>query len=224
MPRWYSARTDGPAMISRRSLLRSVPLAIAATAAARPSVGRAFTAPATISRHDPKRVIRRPLLDAALERFHELKPRIKASDLIGIVDFSRHSSEPRFHVLDMHSGDVSTHLVSHGRGSDPAHTGLLQRFSNTPGSNASSDGAYITGARYVGQHGPSMRLHGVDPTNDNAEARAIVLHSAWYVSKDLVRQHGKIGRSQGCFAVNPQELAYFLDKFGNGRLLYAAKV
>ena len=53
-------------------------------------------------------------------------------DTIGIVDFSKPSSEPRFHLVDLADGEVESHRVCHGRGSDPAHSGyrraLLQRF------------------------------------------------------------------------------------------------
>ena len=64
-------------------------------------------------------------------------------DVVGIVDFTQASSEPRFYLLDTNSGRVTRHLVAHGRGSDPAHTGFLQRFSNQVGSEASSNGAYV---------------------------------------------------------------------------------
>ena len=70
--------------------------------------------------------------------------RIYARDTIGIVDFSKPSSEPRFHLVDLASGDVQSHRVCHGRGSDPAHSGYLERFSNDFGSYATSNGTYMT--------------------------------------------------------------------------------
>src|SRR3546814_7041698 len=73
-------------------------------------------------------------------------------------------------------------------------------FSNDFGSNATSNGAYLTGDYYTGKHGRSMRLQGMDPTNCHAEARAIVVHGAWYVGPEMIREHGKLGRSEGCFA------------------------
>lgn len=144
-------------------------------------------------------------------------------DRIGIVDFSVPSSEPRLHFLDVVNGKVASLLVAHGTGSDPAHTGFLQRFSNTPDSNASSEGAFVTDDYYVGKHGRSQRLVGLDPTNDNALARAIVVHSAWYANPDMINSHGKLGRSQGCFAVGETKLDQLFDFLGKGRLLYAAK-
>ena len=68
---------------------------------------------------------------------------LRHSDVVGIADFTRPSGEPRFFLLDTNSGRVTRHLVAHGRGSDPAHTGFLQRFSNRVGSEASSNGAYV---------------------------------------------------------------------------------
>ena len=50
--------------------------------------------------------------------------------------FRKPSSEPRFHLVDLASGQVESHRVCHGRGSDPAHSGYLERFSNDFGSYA----------------------------------------------------------------------------------------
>jgi hypothetical protein len=144
-------------------------------------------------------------------------------DRVGIADFSLPSRLPRFFLIDLEAGRATAHLVAHGRGSDPTHCGWLERFSNQPGSAASSDGAYLTSEEYVGQHGRSRRLVGLDPTNDNAEARAIVVHAAWYVGPQMVAQHGKIGRSEGCFAFSDDELDPILDRLGPGRLIVAGK-
>lgn len=144
-------------------------------------------------------------------------------DRIGIVDFTRPSSTPRLFILDVASGISHPYLVAHGKGSDPGHTGWALRFSNEPGSLASSCGAYATGAEYIGKHGRSMRLSGLDPENGNAESRAIVVHAAAYVSPQMVASTGKLGRSQGCFAVSQASLDAVLASLGTGRLLYAAK-
>lgn len=115
-------------------------------------------------------------------------------------------------------------LVAHGRGSDPAHSGWLRRFSNADGSNASCSGAFVTGELYVGKHGRSMRLHGLDPSNDQALARAIVVHAAPYVSQTMARESGKVGRSQGCFTLTETDLGQVLVRLGDGRFLYSDKV
>jgi len=145
-------------------------------------------------------------------------------DLVGVADFSQPSRNPRLHLVDLASGKVESLLVAHGRGSDPEHTGWLHSFSNQPGSAATSQGHYLTRDYYVGHHGRSMRLQGLDPTNSNAEARAIVVHAAWYVGHEVVRDHGLLGRSEGCFAVSQSDLPRALDRLGPGRLLVATKL
>jgi len=163
------------------------------------------------------------LLRKALAALDEHARTIRHRDRIAIVDFSAPSSEERLHFLDVASGRVSRLLVAHGSGSDPRHTGYLERFSNASGSNASSEGAFLTGDYYVGRHGRSQRLEGLDPTNNHAMERAIVIHAAWYANADIVASHGKLGRSQGCFAVGENCLEQMFDHLGTGRLLYAAR-
>jgi hypothetical protein len=163
------------------------------------------------------------LLRRALDALERHCGDIDHPDLMGIADFSQHSRAPRFHLLNLGDGSVTSHLVAHGRGSDPAHTGWLERFSNQPRSEATSAGAYRTEAIYVGEHGRSMRLDGLDPTNDNAASRAIVVHGAWYVSEDIIRHFGVLGRSEGCLAVANSSLDEVLTRLGPGRLIYADK-
>jgi hypothetical protein len=68
-----------------------------------------------------------------------------------------------------------------------------------------------------------MRLEGLDPTNSNALSRAIVVHGAWYVSEEMIRFSGVLGRSQGCFAVANSSLPEIMTALGPGRLIYADK-
>ena len=149
--------------------------------------------------------------------------RIVHRDVVGVVDFSLPSRAPRFFLIDLASGRSSSLLVAHGRGSDPSHCGWLERFSNVPGSAASSDGAYLTAQEYEGQHGRSRRLHGLDPSNSNAEARAIVIHGAWYAEARMIDDFGKLGRSEGCFAFGAADLAQVMERLGPGRLIVAGK-
>jgi hypothetical protein len=157
---------------------------------------------------------------AALAR-HEAV--IWSRDVLAIADFGLPSSVPRFHIVDLLGGTVTSLLVAHGKGSDPDHSGMLQSFSNADGSNATSEGAYLTGETYVGVHGQSRRLIGLDPTNDNAERRAIVIHAAPYAEAAMIAQQGKLGRSDGCFVFGEADLAIVLARLGRGRLLYAGR-
>jgi hypothetical protein len=163
------------------------------------------------------------LLRRALDALKQHRDSILQRDFIGIADFSLPSRTPRFHLVRLADGSVSSHLVAHGRGSDPAHTGWLERFSNEPRSNATSAGVYRTRDFYVGVHGHSIRLDGLEPTNSNAGSRAIVVHGAWYVSQEMAGSRGVLGRSQGCFAVAGSSLDEIMTRLGPGRLIYAGK-
>ena len=156
---------------------------------------------------------------AALDA-HRVYPR----DSIGIVDFTRPSSEERFYVVNLMSGEVESHRVAHGRGSDPDHSGFVERFSNDFGSYASSNGAYLTGDYYNGKYGLSMKVRGLDMSNYNAEPRAIVIHNAWYAEDDMIPLHGKLGRSEGCFAMSRQSQYDVMRRLAGGRMIYAEKL
>ena len=158
---------------------------------------------------------------AALDRH---AGQVRHRDSVGLVDFDRHSSEKRFHLVHMASGTVESFYTTHGRGSDRGHTGYLQKFSNTVNSLATSSGAYVTANQYRGKYGLSMKLHGLDFSNSNAWDRAIVMHPAWYAEADMVRKHGKLGRSEGCFAFGQRDHWLLLNRLGDGRLIYADKL
>ena len=206
--------------VSRRTLLRSSLIAAAGglmagsqCAAAGIQHGLAAAAPGV----NPW-LLQRALL--ALARHHSV---IWSRDVVAIADFGLPSATPRLHLIDLLAGMTTTLLVAHGKGSDPDHSGVLQSFSDVEGSAATSEGAYLTGEAYSGVHGPSRRLIGLDPTNAHAEARAIVIHSAWYVGPEIVAQQGRLGRSDGCFAVSERDIGFVLSRLGQGRLLYAGR-
>jgi|SRR5690348_4337208 hypothetical protein len=192
-----------------------------------PSVGTASTnplapvpaqpqAPAAPAGIDPQLFAR---AKAALDQ-HQIWPR----DVIGVADFSRPSSEQRFHLVDLQNGTVQSHLVCHGRGSDPAHSGYLERFSNDFGSYATSNGAYVTDDYYQGKYGLSLRVRGLDWSNNNAEARAIVIHNAWYAEPEMIEEHGMLGRSEGCFAMPKASQYEVMKRLAGGRMIYADKL
>ncbi len=185
-----------------------------AAVAAQPAVRDTIVAPG----------VNRQLMQRAMAALERHGSRIARHDRMAVADFSAGSSRPRFHLINLESGRVTSKLVAHGSGSDPAHTGYVQRFSNANGSNASCEGAFLTDDYYVGKHGRSQRLIGLDRTNDNALDRAIVVHAAWYANPDMISRRGMLGRSQGCFAVGERDLAEVFERLGPGRMIYAAKV
>ncbi|MCJ7421006.1 murein L,D-transpeptidase catalytic domain-containing protein [Sphingomicrobium astaxanthinifaciens] len=164
------------------------------------------------------------LFAKALAALEQHRGSLRHHDRIGIVDYSRHSADKRFHIVDLASGQAQHFRVTHGSGSDRSHNGYLDQFSNRHGSHASSQGAYATASQYHGKYGLSMKLAGLDFTNSNAMSRYIVMHAADYAEPHMVRRHGKLGRSQGCFACARRDHWQAMNLLGDGRLLYADKL
>lgn len=138
----------------------------------------------------------------AITGYEKLKQLGKLSNMryLTIADFSKPSSEERLYIIDMQNQAMLMQtLVAHGRNS-----GLLfaKSFSNKSASFQSSLGFYITGNPYIGKHGTSLQLNGIEAgINDKASQRAIVIHGANYVSNSFIKAQGYIGRSLGCPAV-----------------------
>lgn len=121
-----------------------------------------------------------------------------------VVNLGLHSSKRRFFVFDRVGKEVFAHFTAHGSGSDTNHDGIADKFSNVSGSNCSSLGFYRCAETYMSaKNGLSMRLDGMDATNSNARARAVVVHPATYVAASYIKANGKAGRSQGCPALDP---------------------
>jgi len=171
------------AAFSRRAVLGGLSAVSLLPARAAPPPGLAAAAPMI----DPA-LANRAL--AALFRHHAA---IWSRDVIAIADFGLPSALPRLFLVDIVSSMTASLFVTHGKGSDPNHTGMLQSFSDEVGSAATAEGAYLTGDAYVGAHGPSRRLIGLDPSNRHAEERAIVIHSAWYAAPGSPRARAGSG-------------------------------
>ncbi len=142
-------------------------------------------------------------------------------DIVGIADYGLHSAQERFHFVNLERGEISSYLVSHGAGSDPDHDGFLNHYSNVEGSNATSRGAYVTWEWYKGRYGTSVRLGGLDSTNNNALRRYIVMHTAKYAEASHVQRWGRLGRSNGCFVLGKRDFQKALLQLSGGRLIYA---
>lgn len=147
-----------------------------------------------------------------------------ARDVVGIADFGLRSDQPRFHFVDLDRGTIDSYRCAHGTGSDPEHDGWLNWFSNIPETQCTSKGAYMTFGWYTGKFGTSIRLEGRERTNSNALQRAIVMHRAAYCEPAHVATYGKLGRSNGCFAMSDADFKIALLRLAGGRLLYADKL
>ncbi|WP_312857036.1 murein L,D-transpeptidase catalytic domain-containing protein [Novosphingobium chloroacetimidivorans] len=166
----------------------------------------------------------RRILANAKRQVERLGSKLWRTDVVGMADFSRPSWEPRMHFANLENGTVRSFLLAHGKGSDLDHTGWLQTFSSQYGSLATSRGAYLTCEWYTGKYGTSIRLVGLDPDNRTALERMIVMHSAWYVDPGMIAKWGKIGRSDGCFAMSQTDFNEALWHLSGGRLLFADRI
>ena len=140
-------------------------------------------------------------------------------DLLTIIDFTLPSTEKRMYVLDMKHKKLLFHtIVSHGRNSGGNYA---TEFSNINGSLQSSLGFYLTDATYQGRNGYSLRLAGQEPgINDQAMARAIVIHGADYCSEQVIQAAGRLGRSYGCPALPRALNKPIIDTIKDGSLLF----
>ena len=140
---------------------------------------------------------------------------------LSLIDYSLPSSQPRLWVFDVAQHRLLfEELVAHGRNS--GGEGPALHFSNVDGSLMSSLGVFRTSDTYTGHNGYSLRLEGLDSGfNDHALQRAVVIHGAWYVSPEMAKSQGRIGRSWGCPAVRPTIARELIDAIRGGSLVVA---
>jgi hypothetical protein len=140
-------------------------------------------------------------------------------DVLTVCDMSQSSKQYRMWVIDMRNKKVLMNdYVAHGQGSGDE---FATAFSNKMNSHQSSLGFYVTGETYIGQHGLSLRLHGMDNGfNSAAYERDVVVHGARYVSDDFVAGQGKLGRSWGCPAVSEKLAPKLINTIKNGSCLF----
>ena len=140
--------------------------------------------------------------------------------LLTVIDYSLPSHVKRLWVLDLARGRVlAREFVAHGRGSGDD---VARRFSNRDNSYQTSLGTFVTGDTYDGSNGLSLRLDGLDPgLNDHAMERGIVMHGAWYVSNEMIRRVGRLGRSEGCPALSETAAPRIIHLIEGGSVLFA---
>ncbi|MEP6806496.1 MAG: murein L,D-transpeptidase catalytic domain family protein [Flavobacterium sp.] len=156
----------------------------------------------------------------ALKGFYLLREKgVIQKDILTVIDFSLSSNIKRLWVIDLSTNTILLNsLVAHGRNTGEE---FASDFSNSNSSFKSSLGFYATGEVYQGKHGASLRLDGLERgVNDHARERAVVLHGADYVSESFIRDHKRLGRSQGCPAVPVELTNEIIELIKNKSCLY----
>lgn len=180
----------------------------------------------------PKTLVRSLLSQAPGLRENVLRMALEASgcaarrglvsrrDLLTVIDYSLSSSVPRLWVFDLAEKKLLfRELVAHGKNSGGDRANF---FSNEHGSLATSLGLFVTADTYVGNNGYSLRLRGLEEgVNDQAMARAIVMHGASYVSGEAIKVLGRLGRSWGCPAVRSEIARAIINKVRGGSAVFA---
>lgn len=140
--------------------------------------------------------------------------------ILTIVDYHIPSTQPRLFVFDLKTNNLLfKELVAHGKNSGD---NVPTSFSNAPSSLKSSLGVFLTQNTYIGHHGYSLRLAGLERGfNDMAAAREIVVHAANYVNTAFAHAHGRLGKSWGCFAVDPTIASSLISTIKGGTLIFA---
>jgi hypothetical protein len=143
------------------------------------------------------------------------------NNVLTVIDYTLPSTEKRLWVLDLKSDKVLSHaLVAHGHNSGYIYA---DHFSNAANSHETSLGVYTTGQNYYyGKHGRSLKVHGLEKgVNSNAYARAIEIHPAAYVSQSDIQKYGRIGRTYGCFGLNPKVAERIVSETVGGSVVFA---
>lgn len=148
--------------------------------------------------------------------------KLRNTRLLSIVDYDQSSTSKRMYIIDLKKRSLAHQIfVAHGKKSG---VNYATEFSNIPESHQSSLGFYKTAETYEGKYGYSLRLDGFEKEiNCEARDRAIVMHSADYVSKEFMKKHGRLGRSWGCLTITEEDNQAVIDLIRNGSCIYVHK-
>ena len=173
----------------------------------------------TITEQAPN--LKASVLNLALTAYeHAHLQGLDSQKVLTVIDYNMPSSEKRLWVINLNNDQVEYHtLVAQGK---TTGVNYAKFFSNKHGSDASSIGTFVTGHTYHGEHGYSLRLHGLNPEfNGNAYTRDVVMHSAWYVSHAFDKAHGRVGRSWGCMALSQKMEPEVVSSIKNGTVIFS---
>ncbi len=146
------------------------------------------------------------------------KNELENPQYLTIIDMSMSSNKERLFIINMRENKIEHQsIVAHGRASGNE---FAKYFSNTINSHQSSIGFYHTAETYYGKHGLSLRLDGLEYSNNNARKRTIVIHSADYVSESFIKKFGRLGRSFGCPSLPKEGYKEIIQKIKAGSALF----
>ena len=159
-------------------------------------------------------------LEYAMKGYNYLQEKgLVDKTILSICDFSQSSRNKRLYVIDMESKKLLYNTyVAHGRNSGAEYA---TSFSNTAESLKSSLGFYVTQDTYIGTHGLSLKIEGLERGfNNNAQKRNIVIHGCEYTGGSFVKSNNYCGRSFGCPAVPSQQSDSIIQALKAGSCLF----
>ncbi|MBJ2175530.1 murein L,D-transpeptidase catalytic domain family protein [Aureibaculum sp. A20] len=143
---------------------------------------------------------------------------LKNSKYLTLIDMSVSANTERFYLINMETQTIEhKSVVAHGEKSGLEYA---KKFSNKVNSHQSSIGFYKTAETYSGKHGLSLRLDGLEFSNNKARERAIVIHSADYANPDFIQSNGRLGRSWGCPALPDKDYTVIINKIKEGSCVF----
>ncbi len=135
-----------------------------------------------------------------------------------IIDMSLSANVERFFVIDMETQQlVYKSLVAHGRNSGEE---FATQFSNDERSYQTSIGFYKTAETYDGKKGFSLKLDGLEYSNNKARDRGVVIHGAEYVSEQFIKNNARLGRSLGCPALPVETFKNAIEFLKEGSCIF----
>lgn len=143
---------------------------------------------------------------------------LKNANYLTIIDMSASANTERLYIVNMETLQLEhKSLVAHGRNSGLEYA---KQFSNKISSHQTSLGFYKTAETYIGKHGFSLRLDGLEFSNSRARKRAIVIHEANYASAEFIKKNGRLGRSYGCPSIPKKDYTTIINKIKKGSCLF----
>lgn len=140
------------------------------------------------------------------------------SKYLTIIDMSVSANTERFYIINMENQTIEhKSVVAHG---EKSGFEFAKKFSNKVNSHQTSIGFYKTAETYSGKHGLSLRLDGLEYSNNKARERAVVIHAADYANPDYIKSNGRLGRSWGCPSLPEQDYSTIVSKIKEGSCLF----